>query len=117
MGLKEIYEETNLAVPKEARDKAASPVADADGVNFYDRQSTFQTNFKKRGLGDKVVTQATADDETKGKFTSKALLFYADLVGAAEEGTQLYNQRDNATYYTTKNSSTKGVTQTYLPAT
>lgn len=117
MGLKEIYEASNDSVVKDARDKAATPVADADGVNFYDKQSTFQTNFKKRAYQDKVVVQATADDETKGKFTSKALLFYADLVGAAEEGTQLYNQRDSGTYYTTKNSSTRGVTQTYLPAT
>ncbi len=117
MGLKEIYEATTLTVPAEARDKAASPVANADGVNFYDRQSTFQDHFKKRAKDDKIVTQATADDATNGKFTSKALLFYADLVAAAEEGTQLYNQRDNATYYVTKNSSTKGVTQTYLPAT
>jgi hypothetical protein len=117
MGLKEIYEASTNSVVKDARDKAATPAADADGVNFYDKDSTYQDNFKKRDYLNKVVTQATTDDATNGKFKSKALLFYADLVGAAEEGTQLYNQRDSNTYYTEINKATRGVTQTYTPAT
>jgi hypothetical protein len=97
--------------------ETVATVADGDeGVNFFDQTGEYQEHFIERASQNKIVTQATGDDETNGKFKTKALLFYAEQVSARakpDEGLHFYNQRQSNTWYSTRNAPTPGVTQTY----
>jgi hypothetical protein len=125
--MKSLLELYNEAAPSSDVGKVRETVATVsreggdEGVNFFDKEATFQKNFIERGYQDKVVTQSTEDDKTKGNFTNKALLFYADHVSKfkaqpkarPDEILHFYNQRDNKTWYKTRNSGRAGITQTY----
>jgi hypothetical protein len=120
--MKSLLELYNEAAPSSDVGKVRETVATVsreggdEGVNFFDKEATFQKNFIERGYQDKVVTQSTEDDKTKGNFTNKALLFYADHFSKKAQpdaGLHFYNQRDNKTWYKTRNESRAGITQTY----
>lgn len=108
--------DTYYTSPGKVRDTVATVNAGDEGVNFFDRDSTYQDNFVERGFNDKVVVQATEDDTTKGNFTDKSLLFYAEHVDARaqpDKGIHFYNQRQKDTWYTEKRAAEYGITQTY----
>jgi hypothetical protein len=119
--LLELYNEASptdsyYTSPGKVRDKVATVKAGDEGVDFFDTTDTYQKNFIERGFNDKIVVQSTADDSTNGNFTKKSLLFYKEHVAERAQptnGIHFYNQRDDKTWYTTRNSERRGVTQTY----
>jgi len=115
--LLELYNEAPAASDVGRVRETVATVQEGDrGVNFFDVQNEYHDNFIERGPGNKIVTQSTEDDATNGKYTDRALLFYADHWNARaqpEQGIHFYNQRNRPTWYSVRNEATKGVLQTY----
>ena len=109
MGLKEIYDSWQFRpimggankTPKEQKDGKVS-------VDFL--PNTYQTEVRNRTPGDKVVSQATADDATNGTFsTNSAFKYYSTLFNSPlktfkSKVVHLYNAQGNDTSkYATSN--------------
>jgi hypothetical protein len=115
--LLELYNEAPAASDVgKVRDTVATVAEGDEGVNFFDQTGEYQEHFIERASNNKIVTQATGDDDTNGKFTNKALLFYAQHFAARaqpDQGIHFYNQRQKDTWYSERNAPALGVTQTY----
>lgn len=83
MGLKELYNNWNFK-PLRGVGAGANPIKQSDGgvhVDFL--PNTYQTEIRNRTPGDKVVSQATADDTTNGTFdTTSAFKYYSTLISS-----------------------------------
>jgi hypothetical protein len=123
MGLKEIYDDWQFKAGNSiGRDK--TPKEQKDGrvaVDFL--PNTYQTEVRNRTPGNKVVTQATADDATTGMFTATALgryttLFQSSLRTFKNKIVHKYNARGttDAAKYETANKNEPGVLYTTTPA-
>lgn len=80
MALKDLYESWAFK-PLAGAGSADNPRTQSEGkvkVDFL--PNTYQTEIRNRTPGDKVVTQATADDATLGTFNKdSALKYYSQL--------------------------------------
>jgi len=102
MSLKDLYENWpfktgNTLGNKNPRDQKEGKIA----VNFL--PNTYQDEVVNRIPGNKVVTQATADNTTVGTFNSAALGYYSTLVSSPLKAykskvVHKYNSSTNKTY-------------------
>ena len=82
MALKDIYDNWAFK-PLAGVGAAGNPRTQSEGkfsVDFL--QNTYQNEVANRTPGDKVVTQATADNATVGEFNTAALGYYSTLVNS-----------------------------------
>jgi len=124
VNLADIYEKANSDQMTRTKIQVNGPQGDPKGkgtyppVNFSD--DDYQVEFRSRSLKPKEEPPLSElDDETRGTFTSKGLNYYGELVVDSKlisyhgRLIQQYNARATATYYSGKNSTTKGVLNSY----
>jgi hypothetical protein len=111
MGLKETYD-TWTFKPLAGTGNADTPRNQSEGkVNVDYLPNTYQNGLTNRTPKDKVVTQATADNATNGKFNSAALGYYSTLI---DSPLKLFKSQEVHKYkidrnYTTQFENSKGV--------
>ena len=79
MALKDIYEKWTFK-PLAGVGAGDTPIKQSEGrVDIDFLPNNYQTGVTNRTPGNKVVTQATEDNKTNGKFTDQALGYYTRL--------------------------------------
>jgi hypothetical protein len=105
MGLKETYLAWNFRPIMDGQNK--TPLEQKEGkvaVDFL--PNDYQAEIRNRTPGDKVVVQATDDDDTKGMFNKEsAFKYYSTLIGKYSTVAQLYKAQAEDTDTFTKSTS------------
>ena len=106
------YEDSNAANVADARKQSGGGI----GVNHFDEQSEFQTQFTPRTPGDSTVQLSNAGDDTRGNFSERSLSFYQEQIGKLAGMFHKHSQRDKKTHYLEQNKTTLGVANQSTPS-